>query len=470
MKSILIVDDQNDVRVQAAGLLRSEGMLPPEIHEADSVASAIAAVCEHRPSLMLLDVVLPDGTGFDVLRALREKGIDQKTIMMTAFPQLDYALEAVNSKVIGFLVKPLNARDFSRAILAAQGAEDDQKQRHLAFTMLDVYLKGEQYNMQLDDMRESTGINRLHGAYYLALITSLERSMTLESRIMRFWALLRDAQIENVNYLQDTAALVVLMRDDRPGDLLPALERGLKEAFGSFAAGCAFSGADQGLRHAYHNAAFAQEYARQMELNAQIIRYESLNVPQILISRRQSGLFSGDETQIEGLMMDFNRQGVGPQEAAQALESFLARQGMEQVSLERGTLRQLGASLLNALKNSKKEEIGRKNFAQMARVKQYIARHYQENISRASIVESLGISYSYLGELFRTEMNQSVTEYIQGLKMQHAQELLQSTRLSVTEIARRVGYPDSRGFIRAFLRRYGVTPGEWRLQKKDGNA
>ena len=55
MKSILIVDDQNDVRERAKELLRSSGLLPHEVYEAATVAASIEIACAHRPDMILLD-------------------------------------------------------------------------------------------------------------------------------------------------------------------------------------------------------------------------------------------------------------------------------------------------------------------------------------------------------------------------------------------------------------------------------
>ena len=123
MRSLLIVDDQTEVRDRIRVLLRDAGMLPEEVYEAASAADAVSKAAFYRPDAVLLDVVLPDGSGFDVLKTLTERGIDCKTVMMTAFPQFDYALEAANSRVSGFLVKPIEPGELTRVLLQLDGAE-----------------------------------------------------------------------------------------------------------------------------------------------------------------------------------------------------------------------------------------------------------------------------------------------------------------------------------------------------------
>lgn len=138
---------------------------------------------------------------------------------------------------------------------------------------------------------------------------------------------------------------------------------------------------------------------------------------------------------------------------------------MPGVSLNAASLGQLSISFKQALANAPKAD-SRKNSVQLARVKRYVDDHFTENINRSSIARALGISYSYVGDLFQKEMKISLTEYLLNLRMERAMELLRQTRLSVAEIARRVCYVDSKSFIRAFQKKTGCTPGEWRILKQ----
>ena len=466
MESLLIVDDQIEVRRQIRSMLQKASLEPKAIFEAGTAASALELIRQKHPSLLLLDVILPDGTGFDVLRELSGAGEELSVIMMTAFPQFDYAMQAINSHVKGFLVKPLEINEFTRVILSVQGAEFNEKKTHLSYTLLDNYLRGRQINIRLNEIREQTGINRLTGARYLALIASVEPSAALEKRMLHFWALQRQEGIQSVTYLQDTTSLVALLRTDAPAPLQERLGHLLREAFGYFTAGCASPPAESGIRRAYLNAEFALRYAKALLIHGQIVSYASLNVADILIEEQHASLLDASGEAVEKLVLEFARQGVSPAAAAQALERFCHRSGMPGVSLNAASLGQLSISFKHALAGASKAGNG-KNSVQLARVKQYVDEHFTENINRSSIARALGISYSYVGDLFQKEMKISLTEYLLNLRMERAMELLRQTRLSVAEIARRVCYVDSKSFIRAFQKKTGCTPGEWRILNRE---
>ncbi len=472
MRSLLIVDDQTEVRSRIRELLRDAGMLPEEVYEAGNAADAVNKAAFHRPDAILLDVVLPDGSGFDVLRALTERGIDCRTVMMTAFPQFDYALEAANSRVSGFLVKPIEQGELTRMLLRLEGAEDEHRHRALALTMLDIYLKGQQFNMRVDEMREMTGINRLRGAYYVVLTVSVPRSPQLEAQILRFWRLLKEMRLENVNYLQDTATLVLILRTDAPEAILPGIGQALKKTFDFFYGGYSASPFREGLRHVYQNAVFAKNYAEENRLENELQEYERLDVAESILNRYREGLLQHDKGAVEEMVVESTRRNLKPDALAGKLEDFLKREGYPNAKLCTDSLRTVGQSYLECV-NRPRQDTARadeKDIRQMRHIKLFIAGHYTENITRSDIAGAVGLSYSYVGELFRESTGISITEYVQNLKMDKAKELLSGTRLNVQEIAKRLGYPDSNGFIRTFQNCWGITPGEWRRQEKTGKA
>jgi len=60
--------------------------------------------------------------------------------------------------------------------------------------------------------------------------------------------------------------------------------------------------------------------------------------------------------------------------------------------------------------------------------------------------------------LFKQQIGETIFNYLQRLKMEHAKHLLEKTEESITEIAFEVGYEYSSNFTTAFRRHFGVTP------------
>jgi len=80
-RRVLIVEDEATLRRIVARNLTGRGL---QVREADSAEAAVGAVAEERPDLLLLDINLPDRTGWDVLRELRRRDTEVPTIVISA--------------------------------------------------------------------------------------------------------------------------------------------------------------------------------------------------------------------------------------------------------------------------------------------------------------------------------------------------------------------------------------------------
>jgi DNA-binding NtrC family response regulator len=124
MANILIVDDETSITAAFATFFRQHGA--HTVVEAHTAEEGIAAWRRTRPDLTLLDVRLPDGTGFDVLEALQEH--DPVVIMITAYGDVPMAVRALQSGAENFLTKPV---DLSLLQLAAERGLEKSALRRL---------------------------------------------------------------------------------------------------------------------------------------------------------------------------------------------------------------------------------------------------------------------------------------------------------------------------------------------------
>lgn len=95
----------------------------------------------------------------------------------------------------------------------------------------------------------------------------------------------------------------------------------------------------------------------------------------------------------------------------------------------------------------------------------YIANHYQENITLDQLADMCAKSVSSFRRSFAQAMRTSPFEYLYHVRIKAAINLLQSTRLPVSEIAERVGYQSLSSFNRHFLRIVGTSPLSYRKQR-----
>ncbi len=108
----IIIDDEENVRNTTRKIL-SELRQDIEIAgEAGDVNSGIKLIKNSKFDLLLLDIKLPDGTGFDILEKLSK--IDFKIIFITAFEE--FAIKAFKFSAVDYILKPLSAFDLINSI------------------------------------------------------------------------------------------------------------------------------------------------------------------------------------------------------------------------------------------------------------------------------------------------------------------------------------------------------------------
>ena len=95
-------------------------------------------------------------------------------------------------------------------------------------------------------------------------------------------------------------------------------------------------------------------------------------------------------------------------------------------------------------------------------VKDYIQKHYREDLSRDQLSEIVYVTPNYLSKLFREKIGMNMREYINLLRINEAKRLLLSTDGNISDIASDLGYNNISYFSTVFRRISGVSPAEWR--------
>jgi DNA-binding response OmpR family regulator len=114
-RTVLVVEDDPSIRKLLTLTLKRDGYASME---ATSVSSAMDAVRRQKPDLVLLDVNLPGGTGFDVLRMLREihSGAELPVIILSALSQENNVVRGLQLGAQDYLTKPFGLSELSQRV------------------------------------------------------------------------------------------------------------------------------------------------------------------------------------------------------------------------------------------------------------------------------------------------------------------------------------------------------------------
>ncbi len=119
-KKILIVDDEESMRHMLTLILKREGY---EVQSAEKGSEALLLVESESFDFMLLDVVMPEMDGLDLLQALKKKKVEATVIMMSAYGNLDTAVEAMKRGAYDYVSKPFRPDEILLTLRKAEERE-----------------------------------------------------------------------------------------------------------------------------------------------------------------------------------------------------------------------------------------------------------------------------------------------------------------------------------------------------------
>lgn len=116
-KKILIVDDSEFMRMKIKDIITALGF--EVAGEAENGAQALEKFSTLKPDLVTMDLVMPECTGLEGLKLIREKDKNAKVIMVSAVDQKETLAEAIRLGALDFIVKPFEDEFISSTIKRA---------------------------------------------------------------------------------------------------------------------------------------------------------------------------------------------------------------------------------------------------------------------------------------------------------------------------------------------------------------
>ena len=120
--SVLVVDDDPEMRALVLDVLRNEGY---EVVEAKDGTEAVLALRAREFNVILMDKNMPGPSGLDLLPGFQRVCPRSRIIMMTAFGDVPSYMEALEKGAVEYLFKPFRMEEMKAAIQKALGANAD---------------------------------------------------------------------------------------------------------------------------------------------------------------------------------------------------------------------------------------------------------------------------------------------------------------------------------------------------------
>ena len=152
--NVLVVDDQESIRHFVSKALEAEGYT---VQTTGSVRETREAIERGLPDLVVLDLKLPDGTGLELLREIKRAQSEVSVIVMTAFGELETAVEAMSNGAFWFVKKPFQNDEL--LALVARALESQKLWLELRRLRHQAFADGEFLHSSAPSMQEAYAIS-----------------------------------------------------------------------------------------------------------------------------------------------------------------------------------------------------------------------------------------------------------------------------------------------------------------------
>jgi len=514
---ILIVDDEPLVRIGIKSAIDWEEQGIKHVDEAGDGEEALRIITEDQPDIVLLDIKMPKMNGLDVLRAVKERNLPSKVIILSSFDDISYVKEALRLGAYDYFHKPdINERELGSMLSAIReqsgalptvhspaGHAAPKKERVLM----------EALHGLLPDLSETS----LHdGNLYVAVFTIKDYDKVMKRyaeqnegvlpNTMRNLMAELTAKEQELEYVQvDNRTGVVFVSNSEHKSLLASLTRlngivqmigsamkrfvnveltfGISDWFSAFKdIELAFKQANVALSHHFYHPEQSIFYHQQLKRKKENAGEQANDyVLQMKTALREDAsekfmslLTSWEKLLIEeeymeekevrkiyeGLlfMMEQSSPTAGSQEIAEVAEETVVAEDFEQLS---ASYRQLFRQRLG---EKQRQELS--GYSQLTRhIIQYVEEHYQESLSLKLLGEEFHISSNYVSRLFKQEVGRGLFDFINEIRIQKAKQLLKDYRYKIYDVAEMVGFNNQAHFAIVFQKYTGVSPKQYRKEQ-----
>ena len=107
-----------------------------------------------------------------------------------------------------------------------------------------------------------------------------------------------------------------------------------------------------------------------------------------------------------------------------------------------------------------------KTLGRLSGITSYMKENYRNSLSLEKVAEKFGYSPSYLSRMFQKYAGITFKDHVQNIRLGHALKDLENGEYSITETAIRNGFSGSKALARAFRKKYGMLPSEYRAKRE----
>lgn len=486
---------------------------------------ALDSIMKNRPDIVLTDIRMPVYDGIELVRILREHGMDTEVIMISGHREFEYAHNAIQYGVTDFLVKPINKELLHTALkkvcVKLEERKNEQHQKKQMKQLLEVhdrYEKEEMFNEvwkikgDLEEYEQEEQEEKLEeeGNYTVLLIRTTKANLN-EKKSVFATKVIELVELE-FKTLRDCIAVskkqgvFVILNYEKEQQLeiykkVNALYKQIQEMnyqFQEFQLTIAIGKVVTSFTKLYQSIETTKIAwnariwcSRKDIIEYQKLQFHTVEISQILskelLHQFESGVENMQSNQVADAIKCLEKMISGipfldPTVIAKVTEKMInqfllalriiedekvttCRNYFENNLLEAETIAEYFTKLrrcfLTVISNYYEQQVETKN-SPIKEAKLYIQENYSNQLTMEEVAAHVNLSSAYFSKLFKNVEGKNYIDFLTEVRVHAAKIKLRNTRDTIESIAREVGYQDEKYFWKTFKKITGIKPTDYR--------
>lgn len=513
MYKYIIVDDEFLSRKGLLKKIDSLNLSLQLIGEAENGAAGLELIDEKNPDIIFTDMKMPVMDGMDFLETINKRYANKKVIVISGYTNYEYMHKAINSNVIGYILKPFNKDEIEELITKAICMLESERDINTKIDFLQQEIHDIKYHMDIEKLQSiikmppqnhnflyfnNKELNVLNYSNNIILISIFSNSsinsedidaVQCSLKLKRKYIFIQDSE-DKTQYF-----LITFYDENEINNELQRIGEAVKNILlennsNMYVCISHAKASLYRLHEAYIENLNLLDLRNLKDANRIYepcsMKSSTESMPWDKYKEMVYAIKSNNESKVQCLVDEFFDIYENNDEFSfssvknacvsfnNAISNYLAIMGIdvsinftydfnEKYRFETSVTnikKDFIEFYFNLLKNIHNNDTN--NPELVYRIKQYIENNYNSKITLELIASKFFINPSYCSYMYKEKTGENINEYLTKIRMEKSKNLLKETHKSIDIISKEVGYRNTKYFFKIFKKYVGFTPLEYR--------
>lgn len=501
MYKIIVIDDKPLIRKGIIKMINFEEHCAALVGEASDGLEAYELIKKENPDIVITDIRMPECDGLSLLKQINSDTRDIQTIVISGYDDFQYVKNAMKYGSINYILKPTDPEELNISIQKACNIIMERRRANLdnngQFTKFFINRMNKKI---IEPFEEAFSQKYLNSTFCVAVFKSYSDHIGKDEV---FQAIKDQKGFEEIFVFRDGKRFISLFcasevfalklfehkvyslvsefvqkQNSVSGDIICGIGKAVKgPEFLSNSLDTAMEAISYNIFQEYRHTVLYSNVASIPEKSFNITEFEGELLLQItsgntkkvneILEQILLEVFDKDisirtlKKTVMNLCLILNKIDTG---IFDEISNFIEKINNADYILTFYSLENIKELLYNLfryttqgyfIKSGSKESL-------VVRIQSFIELNYRQPLSLENIAEFFHLNPSYLSSQFKIRTKETITQYINHVRIDKAKKLLESSEVNLQHLAESIGYKDQVYFCKVFKKLTGITPGEFR--------